>query len=191
MSKIVGNGMRYTGFFSWMRMGLSCVRKGLGGSFYKIFVGVLLFRNTRFGRGRACFVVVGKIGAFISDRFQWILSDISSMPRRNATGVVCIFLIWGIDDVYIVLFSVKPLTVTCAGLSLSLVLIVVFLVVRDRSKQKVEEIIHKTDRIETYTSRFGGKVLTDEKSHDFFNVPKLHPTHRWKRLLPISVPVPL
>jgi hypothetical protein len=34
------------------------------------------------------------------------------MPRRNATGVVCIFLIWGIDDVYIVLFSVKPLTVT-------------------------------------------------------------------------------
>ena len=49
---------------------------------------------------------------------------------------------------------------------------------------------NKTVRIETYTSRFGGKVLTDEKSHDFFNVPKLHPTHRWKRLLPISVPVP-
>lgn len=92
--------------------GLSCVRKGLGGSFYKIFVWVLLSLNTRCGRGRACFVVVGKIGAFISDRFQWILSDISSLPRRNATGVVCIFLIWGIDDVYIVLFSVKPLTVT-------------------------------------------------------------------------------
>jgi hypothetical protein len=59
------------------------------------------------------------------------------MPRRNATGVVCIFLIWGIDDVYIVLFTVKPLTVSCAGLSLLLVLIVVFLVVRDRSKRKV------------------------------------------------------
>ena len=71
MSKIVGNGMRYTGF-SWMRMyaaGLSCVRKGLGGSFYKIFVWVLLSLNTRCGRGRACFVVVGKIGAFIRDRF--------------------------------------------------------------------------------------------------------------------------
>jgi hypothetical protein len=49
---------------------------------------------------------------------------------------------------------------------------------------------NKTVRIETYTSRFGGKVLTDEKSHDFFNVPKLHPTHRLKCLLPISVPVP-
>jgi hypothetical protein len=49
---------------------------------------------------------------------------------------------------------------------------------------------HKTDRIETHSSLFGGKVLTDEKSHDFFNVPKLHPTHRWKRLLPISVSVP-
>ena len=59
------------------------------------------------------------------------------MPRRNAAGVVCIFLIWGIVDVYVVLFSVKPLTVTCAGLSLLLVLIVVFLVVRDRSKLKV------------------------------------------------------
>ena len=78
-----------------------------------------------------------KIGALISDRFRWIVGDISSMPRRNATGVVCIFLIWGLDDVCIVLFSVKPLTVTCAGLSLSLVLIVVFLVVRDRSKRKV------------------------------------------------------
>ena len=61
------------------------------------------------------------------------------MPRRNATGVVCIFLIWGLDDVCIVLFSVKPLIVTCAGLSLSLVLIVVFLVVRDRSKRKVSQ----------------------------------------------------
>jgi hypothetical protein len=84
--------------------GLSCVRKGLGGSFYKIFVWVLLSLNTRCGRGRACFVVVGKIGAFISDRFRWILSDISSLPRRNATGVVCIFLIWGIDDVYCFIF---------------------------------------------------------------------------------------
>jgi len=35
---------------------------------------------------------------------------------------------------------------------------------------------NKTVRIETYTSRFGGKVLTDEKSLDFFNVPELHPT---------------
>ena len=50
--------------------------------------------------------------------------------------------------------------------------------------------IDMTVRIETYSSRFGGKVLTDEKLLDFFNVPKLHPTHRWKRLLPISVPVP-
>ena len=50
---------------------LSCVRKVLGGSFYEIiFVGVILSLNTRCGRGRACFVVVGKIGAFISDRFQ-------------------------------------------------------------------------------------------------------------------------
>jgi hypothetical protein len=51
-------------------------------------------------------------------------------------------------------------------------------------------LLFKTDRIETHSSLFGGKVLTDEKSHDFFNVPKLHPTHRWKRLLPISVSVP-
>ncbi len=61
------------------------------------------------------------------------------MPRPNATGVVCIFLIWGIDDVSMVLLSGKPLTVTCAGLSLSLVLIVVFLVVSDRSNQKVTQ----------------------------------------------------
>ena len=45
---------------------------------------------------------------------------------------------------------------------------------------------NKTVRI----ARFGGKVLTDEKLLDFFNVPKLHPTHRWKHLLPISVSVP-
>jgi hypothetical protein len=77
------------------------------------------------------------MGALMSYRFRWIVGDISSMPRRNATGVVCIFLIWGLDDVCIVLFSVKLLTVTCAGLSLLLVLIVVFLVVRDRSKRKV------------------------------------------------------
>jgi hypothetical protein len=51
-------------------------------------------------------------------------------------------------------------------------------------------VSYKTVRIETHSSEFGGKVLTDEKSLDFFNVPKLHPTHRWKRLLPISVPVP-
>jgi hypothetical protein len=49
---------------------------------------------------------------------------------------------------------------------------------------------HKTVRIKTHSLLFGGKVLTDEKLHDFFNVPKLHPTHRWKRLLPISVSVP-
>ena len=73
--------------------------------------------------------MVGKIGVLRCSRFWWVGSDISSMPRRNSTGVVCIFLIWGIDDVYIVLFSVKPLTVTCARLSSSLVLIVVFLVV--------------------------------------------------------------
>ena len=60
------------------------------------------------------------------------------MPRRDATGVVRIFLIWGIDVVCIVVFSVYPLTVMCAGLSSSLVLIVVFvLVVHDRSKRKV------------------------------------------------------
>jgi hypothetical protein len=126
---------------------LSWVRKGLGGSFYKIFVWVLLSLNTRCGRGRACFVVVGKIGAFISDRFQWILSDISSLPRRNATGVVCIFLIWGVDDVCMVLLSGQPLTVMSAGLSSSLVLIVVFLVVRDRSERKGGRLyVHPTNR---------------------------------------------
>ena len=52
-----------------------------------------------------CFMV-GKIGALIGSRFRWIIIDISSMPRRNTAGVVCIFLIWGIDDVCIVLFSV-------------------------------------------------------------------------------------
>ncbi len=50
--------------------------------------------------------------------------------------------------------------------------------------------LDKTVRIETHSLEFGGKVLTDEKLLDFFNVPKLHPTHRWKHLLPISVPVP-
>ena len=69
------------------------------------------------------------------------------MPRRNATGVVCIFLIWGIDDVCIVLFSVKPLTVMCAGPSLSLVLIVVFLVVRDRSKRKVPRFLEHVHEV--------------------------------------------
>ena len=121
--------MRYTGF-SWMR--IVCVR-----SRFILCEKGSLSLNTRCGRGRACFVVVGKIGAFISDRFQWFLSDISSLPRRNATGVVCIFLIWGIDDVYNDLFPVKPLTVTCAGLSMSLVLVVVFLVVGDSSERKV------------------------------------------------------
>ena len=89
------------------------------------------------------------MGALMSYRFRWIVGDISSMPRRNATGVVCIFLIWGLDDVCIVLFSVKPLTVTCAGLSLSLVLIVVFLVVRDRSKRKVAQHPTQTQQIPT------------------------------------------
>ena len=46
-------------------------------------------------------------------------------------GVVCKFLIGRIDDVCMVLFSVEPLIKMCAGLSLSLVLIVVFLVVSD------------------------------------------------------------
>jgi hypothetical protein len=101
------------------------------------------------------------MGALMSYRFRWIVGDISSMPRRNATGVVCIFLIWGLDDVCIVIFSVKPLTVTCAGLSLSLVLIVVFLVVRDRSKRKVQKLLTMTiittlSRLET--SDVGGEV---------------------------------
>ena len=55
------------------------------------------------------------------------------MPMRNMTGVVCKFLIGCIDDVCMVLFSEEPLIVTCTGLSLSLKLIVVFLVVSDRS----------------------------------------------------------
>ena len=59
------------------------------------------------------------------------------MPGWNATGVVCKFLIWGVDVVCMVLLSGQPLTVTCAGLSMSLVLVVVFLVVCDRSKRKV------------------------------------------------------
>ena len=50
---------------------------------------------------------------------------------------------------------------------------------------------YKTVRIETHSLRFGGNPWTDKKSLDFFNVPKLHPTHCWKRRLPISVPVPL
>ncbi len=62
---------------------------------------------------------------------------ISPMPRRNATGVVCKFLIWGVDDVCMVLLSGQPLTVMSAGLLSSLVLIVVFLVVHDRSERKV------------------------------------------------------
>ena len=66
-------------------------------------------------------------------------SDISSMPRQNATGVVCKFLIWGIDDVCMVLLSRQPLTVMCTGLLSSLVLIVAFLVVHDRSEQKVSD----------------------------------------------------
>ena len=69
-------------------------------------------------------------------------SDISPMPRRNATGVVCKFLIWGVDDVCMVLLSGQPLTVMSAGLLSSLVLIVVFLVVRDRSERKVNCFIH-------------------------------------------------
>jgi len=56
------------------------------------------------------------------------------MPMRNMTGVVCKFLIGCIDDVCMVLFSVEPLIVTCTGLSSLLVLIVVFLVVSDRSE---------------------------------------------------------
>ena len=35
----------------------------------RFFVGVILSLSTRCGRGRVCFVVVGKIGALISDRF--------------------------------------------------------------------------------------------------------------------------
>ncbi len=76
------------------------------GVFIRLFVGVIFPLSTRCGRGRVCFVVIGKIDALISNQFRWIVGDISSMPRQNATGVVCIFLIWGIDDVCIVLFSV-------------------------------------------------------------------------------------
>jgi len=47
---------------------------------------------------------------------------------------------------------------------------------------------NKTVRIETYTSIFGGKVLTDEKSLDIFNVPKLHPTHLETSSPHLSVP---
>jgi hypothetical protein len=39
------------------------------------------------------------------------------MPMRNATGVVCKFFIWGIDIICMVLLSERPLTVTCAGVS--------------------------------------------------------------------------
>ena len=96
---LLGNGICYQCSFL-------CEEGSLIGVFIRLFVGVILSLSTRCGRGRACFVVIGKIGALISDRFRWIVGDISSMPRRNATGVVCIFLIWGIDDVCIVLFSV-------------------------------------------------------------------------------------
>ncbi len=63
------------------------------------------------------------------------------MPRRNATGVVCKFLNWGIDVVCMVLLSGQPLMVTCAGLSMSLVLVVVFLVVGDSSERKVPSAV--------------------------------------------------
>ena len=43
---------------------------------------------------------------------------------RDGTGVACKFLLGGIDDVCVALFYGKPLTVTCAGLLLPLVLIV-------------------------------------------------------------------
>ncbi len=44
--------------------------------------------------------------------FLWLWGDISSMPRRSATGVACEFLIEGIVDVCVILFYGEPLTVT-------------------------------------------------------------------------------
>ena len=100
-----------------------------------IFVGVILFLSASCWRAG---VVLGrKNGRVEMQPILMVNSDISPMSRRNATGVVCKFLIWGVDDVCMVLLSGQPLTVMSAGLLSSLVLIVVFLVVSDRSKRKV------------------------------------------------------
>jgi hypothetical protein len=55
--------------------------------------------------------------------------------------------------------------------------------------KKLVNVTFKTDRIETHSSRFGGKVLTDEKLHDFFICRNcIQPIVGTP--LPISVPVP-
>ncbi len=107
-----------------------------------------------------------------------------SLGHSSTVGIVYVF--YGIDfffgiNIYAGIKSIRPVRTGP---------IKIFLFVNIRRLFSIYSGINKTVRIEMYTSRFGGKVLTDEKSHDFFNVPKLHPTHRWKRLLPISVPVP-
>jgi hypothetical protein len=78
------------------------------------------------------------------------------MPRRNATGVVCKFLNWGIDVVCMVLLSGQPLMVTCAGLSMSLVLVVVFLVVGD-SSECIHQHILRTGTIELIHAQHSGR----------------------------------
>ncbi len=71
--KLLGNGMRYTGF-SWMRMnvyswyvyaaGFSCVRKGPWWEFFILIFFFFFEVNSSLsagcGRGRGCFVVVEK-----------------------------------------------------------------------------------------------------------------------------------
>ncbi len=60
----------------------------------------------------------------------------------------------------------------------------------DQSKWCLNLGLFKTVRIEIKGTEFGGNLFTDKKSLDFFNGHKMHPPHRWKRLPPISLPVP-
>ena len=59
---LLGNGIRYQCSFL-------CEEGSLVGVFIRLFVGVIFSLSTRCGRGRVCFVVIGKIGALISDQF--------------------------------------------------------------------------------------------------------------------------
>ena len=59
---LLGNRIRYQCSFL-------CEEGSLVGVSIRLFVGVTLSLSTRCGRGRACFVVIGKIGALISDQF--------------------------------------------------------------------------------------------------------------------------
>ena len=73
----------------------------------------------------------------------WLLARLGLFLRRK-NGRVEMQPISMVSKVISLQLSGQPVTVTCAGLSSSLVLIVVFLVVRDRSEQKVSPQNHLT-----------------------------------------------